>query len=152
VKRKYYLVVDLEATCDDKGQVPREETEIIEIGAVLVEGGSLATVAELMTFVRPIVHPELTAFCTQLTTITQDMVAPAPAFPEAAARLAAFGAARCSARGGTTIATSWPATPPATALRRRWVPSTGTSRKRLPTATARGAAASAPMPRSPGSV
>jgi inhibitor of KinA sporulation pathway (predicted exonuclease) len=87
----YYLVVDLEATCDDGGAVPRDQTEIIEIGAVLVQGKTLRTVAEFMTFVRPIVHPTLTAFCTQLTTITQDMVDPAPGFPEAAARLGAFG-------------------------------------------------------------
>lgn len=87
----YYLVVDLEATCDEGGAMPRDQTEIIEIGAVLVEGKTLRTVAELMTFVRPIVHPVLTAFCTQLTTITQDMVDPAPGFPAVAARLAAFG-------------------------------------------------------------
>lgn len=88
---EYYLVVDLEATCDDTGKVPRDESEIIEIGAVLVDARSLATVDELATFVRPIVHPVLTAFCTELTTITQDMVASAPLFPEAAARLAEIG-------------------------------------------------------------
>jgi inhibitor of KinA sporulation pathway (predicted exonuclease) len=87
----YYLVVDLEATCDDLGAVPRHESEIIEIGAVLVEGRSLRPVAELMTFVRPVVHPELTPFCVGLTTITQDDVEHAPGFVEAAARLAAFG-------------------------------------------------------------
>jgi inhibitor of KinA sporulation pathway (predicted exonuclease) len=87
----YYLVVDLEATCDDLGAVPRHETEIIEIGAVLVEGRSLRTVAEFMTFVRPILHPDLTPFCVGLTTIDQDDVDAAPTFPVAAARLAAFG-------------------------------------------------------------
>ena len=29
----YYLVVDLEATCSDDGAVPRDQMEIIEIGA-----------------------------------------------------------------------------------------------------------------------
>jgi len=86
----YYLVVDLEATCDDLGAVPRHESEIIEIGAVLVDGHSLRTVGELMTFVRPTLHP-VTPFCTQLTTITQDDVDAAPGFVDAAARLAAFG-------------------------------------------------------------
>jgi len=89
---EYYLVVDLEATCDDHGAVPRHESEIIEIGAVLVDGKRLRPVAELMTFVRPVLHPGLTAFCTELTTITQDQVDDAPRFPAAAARLAAFGA------------------------------------------------------------
>ena len=55
------------------------EIEIIEIGAVLVDGHTLRTVAELMTFVRPTLHP-VTPFCTQLTTITQDDVDAAPAF------------------------------------------------------------------------
>jgi len=87
----YYLVVDLEATCDDRGAVPRAESEIIEIGAVLVEGSSLRSVAELQTFVRPRLHPRLTPFCTQLTTITQDDVDWAPDFISAADRLAAFG-------------------------------------------------------------
>ena len=88
---EYYFVVDLEATCDDGGLVPRDQTEIIEIGGVLVEGRTLRIVAEFMTFVRPVLHPTLTAFCTQLTTITQDMVDPAPTFAEAAPRLAEFG-------------------------------------------------------------
>ncbi|MBX3161139.1 MAG: exonuclease domain-containing protein [Deltaproteobacteria bacterium] len=86
-----YLVVDLEATCDDLGAVPRDEREIIEIGAVLVDGRSLRTVAELQMFVRPVLHPRLTPFCTELTTIAQADVDAAPHFPEAAARLAAFG-------------------------------------------------------------
>jgi len=87
----YYLVVDLEATCDDRGAVPRAESEIIEIGAVLVEGASLRPVAEFQSFVRPRLHPRLTAFCTELTTITQDDVDVAPTFLQAAFRLSAFG-------------------------------------------------------------
>lgn len=87
----YYLVVDLEATCDDRGAVPRSESEIIEIGAVLVEGASLHPVAEFQTFVRPQLHPRLTWFCTELTTITQDDVDFAPTFVEVAERITAFG-------------------------------------------------------------
>ena len=85
-----YLVIDLEATCDDAGSVPKHEMEIIEIGAVLVNGQSLEPMEELQTFVRPVRHPTLTAFCTQLTSITQDMVADAPSFPEAITRLRRF--------------------------------------------------------------
>ncbi len=87
----YYLVVDLEATCDDGGAVPRAESEIIEIGAVLVEADTLRAVEEFQTFVRPILHPTLTAFCTELTTITQADVDSAPTFPDVAPELAAFG-------------------------------------------------------------
>ncbi len=87
----YYLVVDLEATCDDAGAIPRGENETIEIGAVLVDGASLRMIAEQTIFVRPIHHPVLTPFCTELTTITQAMVDPALLFPAAIARLVAFG-------------------------------------------------------------
>jgi inhibitor of KinA sporulation pathway (predicted exonuclease) len=44
---EYYLVVDLEATCDGAGAMPRAEMEIIEIGAVLVHGEQLTVVEEL---------------------------------------------------------------------------------------------------------
>ncbi len=90
----YYLVVDLEATCDDRGAVPRHESEIIEVGAVLVEAARdqpLRAIDEFQTFVRPVVHPALTAFCTELTTITQAEVDAAPGFREVALALAAFG-------------------------------------------------------------
>lgn len=88
--KKYYLVIDLEATCDDDERMPREETEIIEIGAVLCEEDSLRNVAEFQTFVRPLRHPRLTPFCTRLTTITQEQVASAPTFPVAVQRLGAW--------------------------------------------------------------
>jgi hypothetical protein len=34
----HWLVIDLEATCCNDGQFPREEMEIIEIGAVIADG------------------------------------------------------------------------------------------------------------------
>ena len=80
---KTYLVIDLEATCDDQGGVPRAEMEIIEIGAVLVAADTLAPVNEWQSFVRPVRHPTLTAFCTKLTSITQAQVDAAPAFADA---------------------------------------------------------------------
>lgn len=86
-----YLVVDLEATCDDRHLIPRGENETIEMGAVLVDGASLKVIAEQTIFVRPILHPDLTPFCTQLTSIEQHMVDDALLFPEAIARLVAFG-------------------------------------------------------------
>jgi inhibitor of KinA sporulation pathway (predicted exonuclease) len=86
----YYLVIDLEATCDEGHRIPRERTEIIEIGAVLVDANSLQIVDELQTFVKPLIHPVLTAFCTELTSITQGQVEKAPTFPLAIERLRAF--------------------------------------------------------------
>ena len=80
---RYFLVVDLEATCDDAGRVPQEQMETIEIGAVLVDAGTLAPAAEFQAFVQPVRHRTLTPFCTKLTGISQDMVATARMFPTA---------------------------------------------------------------------
>ncbi|EDM76513.1 Inhibitor of the KinA pathway to sporulation, predicted exonuclease [Plesiocystis pacifica SIR-1] len=85
-----YLVIDLEATCDDAGAVPRREMEIIEIGAVLVDGQTLCPKREFQRFVRPLRHRTLTPFCRQLTSITQAEVDGAATFPEVIAELRAF--------------------------------------------------------------
>jgi 3'-5' exoribonuclease 1 len=77
-----YVVIDVEATCDDAGSVPRNETEIIEIGAVLVAAATLQPVDEFQAFVRPVRHPRLTPFCTRLTSIAQAEVDAAAGFPE----------------------------------------------------------------------
>lgn len=87
----HYLVVDLEATCDDLETIPREKSEIIEIGAVLVDAATLQPIDEFQAFVRPLLYPRLTAFCTRLTTITQADVDRAPTFRVVAPTLAAFG-------------------------------------------------------------
>ncbi|MBX3233656.1 MAG: exonuclease domain-containing protein [Labilithrix sp.] len=98
----FLLVVDLEATCDrDRATISKYEMETIEIGAVLVETATLSPVAELGTFVRPIRHPKLTPFCTELTTITQADVDDAPLFPEAIAKL------RALIEGRATLFCSW---------------------------------------------
>lgn len=76
-----YLIVDLEATCTDDAEFPRHEMEIIEIGAVAVEGKTLAPVDEFEAFVRPVRNPVLTDFCTRLTSITQADVEGADMFP-----------------------------------------------------------------------
>ncbi|MGY0634479.1 exonuclease domain-containing protein [Luteimonas sp. A478] len=80
-------MLDLEATCDDQGSVPRDEMEIIEIGAVLLEPGTWLVSDEFNAFVRPVRHPRLTPFCTQLTSITQADFDPAPGFVDVVARL-----------------------------------------------------------------
>ena len=81
-----YLIVDLEATCSDAGEFPRTQMEIIEIGAVAVQGKDLTALDEFQAFVRPVRNPTLTAFCTRLTGITQAQVKAAPTFPEVNAR------------------------------------------------------------------
>jgi inhibitor of KinA sporulation pathway (predicted exonuclease) len=85
-----YLVIDLEATCDDGGRMPARDMETIEVGAVLVDGETLSPIAEFQSFVRPVRRSTLTPFCTRLTSITQRDVESAPLFPEVMERLGAF--------------------------------------------------------------
>jgi 3'-5' exoribonuclease 1 len=83
IPNSFYLIVDLEATCSNDGSLPRHEMEIVEIGAVLQNARSFEIESEFQTFVHPVRHPRLTAFCTELTSITQTEVDAAPLFPEA---------------------------------------------------------------------
>jgi len=86
----YYLVIDLEATCDENHRIPREQTEITELGAVLCDGATLLAQAEFQTFVKPTRHPRLTPFCTRLTSITQAEVDAAPGFAAAMQKFTVF--------------------------------------------------------------
>jgi inhibitor of KinA sporulation pathway (predicted exonuclease) len=83
ISKSYYLIVDLEATCSEDSAVPRDEMEIIEIGAVMLSSRSFEVESEFQSFVSPVRHPQLSPFCTELTTITQTDLADAPLFPEA---------------------------------------------------------------------
>ncbi|MDK2124430.1 3'-5' exonuclease [Parachitinimonas caeni] len=82
-----FLVVDFEATCCDKGSVPRNEMEIIEVGAVLVDCHTFRPIDEFQRFIRPVRHPLLTDFCKTLTTINQWDVDSAATFPAVAKEL-----------------------------------------------------------------
>lgn len=79
----YFAIIDLEATCCDNKTIPRQEMEIIEIGAVMVEQSSLHVKDEYQTFIKPIRHPKLTEFCTTLTTITDADLISAPDYTTA---------------------------------------------------------------------
>lgn len=73
------VVLDFEATCDHPTNPPVQE--IIELPSVLLRLSDRAVVDEFESFVRP-VHGTISAFCTELTSITQADVDPAPTFPE----------------------------------------------------------------------
>lgn len=79
----FFLIIDLEATCCNQKRVPRNEMEIIEIGAVMVAQDSFTAVDEFQTFIRPVRHPQLTPFCTELTSIKQSDLTHAPRYREA---------------------------------------------------------------------
>lgn len=75
-----YLIIDLEATCWERGQGHRGENEIIEIGAVVVDDHR-EVLGEFQRFVRPVRNPVLSEFCKRLTSITQSDVDTARIFP-----------------------------------------------------------------------
>lgn len=86
----YLLIVDLEATCSNDGTVPRHEMETIEIGSVIADAKSFDILGEVSIFVKPVIHTELTNFCKELTSITQNDVDNGVGFPEAMMRLGDF--------------------------------------------------------------
>lgn len=73
------IVLDLEANCSEcKSTIPRDEMEIIEIGAAVLLDGKV--VSKFQLFVKPTLHPQVTEFCTKLTGIKQEDVDPAKDF------------------------------------------------------------------------
>ena len=80
MSERQFIVYDLEATCW-RSRKPRK-VEIIEIGAVKINE-KLEVVDDFCSFVRPKLHPEISPFCTKLTSIVQDDIEDAPMFDEA---------------------------------------------------------------------
>ena len=88
-----YIIFDLEATCvQSHYSTPNQsgrmrmmpaakvfQNEIIEIGAIKVNDEA-KIVDEFSMFIKPIINPELSAFCKQFTTITQEDVDKAVGF------------------------------------------------------------------------
>ena len=83
-----FIIFDLEATCWKDRRAP-DETETIEIGAVELDGNG-AIQSEFGCFVRPVVHPQLSDFCLNLTSIAQSDVDGAQTFAPAFARFVAW--------------------------------------------------------------
>ena len=77
---KYYCIVDFEGTCGRT--VAKNQGEIIEIGAVIIDGKTFEPIRQFGEFVQPVLHPILDDFCTELTSITQEQVDGARLFPE----------------------------------------------------------------------
>ena len=75
-----YIILDLEASCW-KNQENRKN-EIIEIGSVCIDDEK-TTLGEFDVFVKPILNPNLSEFCIELTSINQSMVDNANTFPVA---------------------------------------------------------------------
>eukprot|EP00051_Salpingoeca_urceolata_P031421 m.11530 g.11530 ORF g.11530 m.11530 type:complete len:332 (-) comp4038_c0_seq2:89-1084(-) len=81
----YICVIDFEATCEEgTREFPHE---IIEWPIVLVNARTLKKEGEFHAFVKPVLNPVLSKFCSGLTGITQDQVDRADTFPEVLQRV-----------------------------------------------------------------
>lgn len=66
---KYLLILDFEATCGERFN--KREQEIIEFPTLLYDLQKNEVQAQFHEYVKPVAHPTLTEFCTNLTGITQ---------------------------------------------------------------------------------
>ena len=86
MSKLHHVIFDLETTCTnaifphEEEYFPKTEMETIEIGAVYYND-NLSYVHGFNSIVKPIRHPILTDFCTDLTKITQADVDKADNFP-----------------------------------------------------------------------
>ena len=80
-KFDYFVVVDFEATCEEKN-APDYPHEIIEFPGVLVDGATGVVKDTWQQYCRPVINPQLSEFCTALTGIEQETVDTASTFPE----------------------------------------------------------------------
>ena len=72
------VVLDFEATCDDRG--PPRPQEVIEFPSLLLSLATLEVVDSFEAFVRPHHRPRLTDFCRRFTSIAQSDVDGADGF------------------------------------------------------------------------
>ncbi|KAN0014385.1 hypothetical protein ACTFIU_000703 [Dictyostelium citrinum] len=79
-KFKYLIVLDFEATCEKDVKFPNQE--IIEFPSVIINTETLETVSTFREYVKPIINPNLSKFCTELTGIKQETVENAGLFPD----------------------------------------------------------------------
>ena len=80
-KFDFFVVVDFEATCEEKN-APDFPHEIIEFPGVLVDGNTGRVEDCWQEYVRPTINPRLSEFCTVLTGIEQETVDKADTFPQ----------------------------------------------------------------------
>jgi inhibitor of KinA sporulation pathway (predicted exonuclease) len=80
------LVVDLESTCWEKAPPPGQVSEIIEIGLCPIDVASLTRLEKRSILVKPVLS-EVSPFCSELTTLTPDVLENAASLADAAAAL-----------------------------------------------------------------
>jgi len=73
-KINYLLVLDFEANCVKDGEPQLKVQEIIEFPTVVLSVKDRKIIDIFHTYVKPVIFPKISAFCTELTGITQEMV------------------------------------------------------------------------------
>jgi len=76
----YFCVLDFEATCQESNK--DYTMEIIEFPSVMINTNTLQIEGTFQMYVKPIVNPILSNYCTNLTGITQEQVDDADDFSE----------------------------------------------------------------------
>src|SRR3989338_10997477 len=75
---KRFILLDTEYTSgedsQERGWGPNKYKEIIQIGAISVDGKSLAEEGAFSVFVKPVKNPQLSDFIVGLTGITQEKI------------------------------------------------------------------------------
>lgn len=89
----YLLVLDFEATCN--APVQTSPQEIIEFPVLMLNLVTWKIEATFHCFVKPYIHPTLSAFCTELTGITQNQVDSAPSLVDVLAMVEKWLDANC---------------------------------------------------------
>jgi inhibitor of KinA sporulation pathway (predicted exonuclease) len=85
LRRDAVLVIDIEATCwKDNKNPPGQQSEIIEIGGALLDLTTLEPHSKYSVLIKP-VRSTMSAFCTQLTSITPAMLEGGTTFAEGCA-------------------------------------------------------------------
>ncbi|MFA5599552.1 MAG: 3'-5' exonuclease [Phenylobacterium sp.] len=80
-----FIVLDVEATCWENEK--RSIQEIIEIGAVSISADTLEENWNTSIIIKPVYEPKLSEFCTELTSINQEMVDNGVSYKDAIKRL-----------------------------------------------------------------
>lgn len=87
IRRDQIVIIDIEATCWEKSLAPPgEQSEIIEIGVCLLDAETWQLSGKCSLLVKP-QRSTVSAFCTQLTTLTQEQVAVGMTFAQVCALL-----------------------------------------------------------------
>jgi inhibitor of KinA sporulation pathway (predicted exonuclease) len=76
----YFCVLDFEATCQESNK--DYTMEIIEFPVVMIDTQPLLIESTFQMYVKPIINPTLSDYCTQLTGITQETVDSAYVFAD----------------------------------------------------------------------